>query len=230
MRLRAARPLAVALLGAAALAAALLAGCGRSPGPVRSPLDDRGGVATFAPSVQNYPPPFLPPTETPPPAAPLAPSAPAELESAAAFGIDALSSRMGVSVTRFSVVSIQVASWRDGCLGVTVPGVACPAAPLAGYLVMVRLDTGSQHEVHTSRTGAAAWAPQRTLHATLDANGTDLGLTTAEGTKVRALVGPGTQLVEVTQGALKPGDRIVLGADDLGDGSPLRVAWLARDR
>ncbi len=38
-----------------------------------------------------------------------------------------------------------------------------------------------------------------------------------------------TVFVDLTAATLRVGDRVVLGYDDLLDGSPLRVAWLARD-
>ena len=235
--------LQVHLPGAFALAvllvAGLAAGCRPEATPPRSPFDDRRAQPTVAADVPNFPPPFPPPTLTPDPAAtpavsPAATSAPsagsAAAEAATAAAIDALASRIGVAAARFAVERVEAVQWPDACLGVAVPGLFCAQVVTPGYRVVLRASTGSLHEVHTGRGGAAAWLPQTLRRATVRATGAELILEEAGGAVLRALVGGGAQLVDVTVGALRSGDRVVLGADDLGDGSPLRVVWLARDR
>ena len=222
-----------------AVAAALL-GCRPEAAPARSPFDDRRPAPTAAPNVPNFPPPFAPPTLTPSPTASPSPAAGGptstpragslEAEAAAAAAIDTLASRMGVPAARFALERVDAVQWSDACLGVAVPGVFCAQVITPGYRVVLRANTGSLHEVRTGRGGAAAWSPQTVHRASVREGGAALTLEVAGGAVVRALVGGGTQLLEVTPGALRPGDRVVLGADDLGDGSPLRVAWLARDR
>jgi hypothetical protein len=223
MTLRNRRQWLGAALGAAVIFAA---GCGSEASPVRSPFDDRGPQPTVPAGVPNFPPPFPAPTRptTPPPAT----STPA-VEAIATAAIDMLASRMGVPATRFTVDRVEAVTWPDGCLGISTPGIACTQALVPGYRVVLRASTGSLHEVRTGAGGVTAWAPQATIHATVEQPGATLALIDAGGKKITALVGGGTQLVEVTLGALKAGDEIVIGADDLGDGSPLRVAWLARE-
>ena len=223
MTLRIRRQWLVTALGAAAI---LVAGCGSEASPVRSPLDDRGPQPTVPAGVPNFPPPFPAPTRpaTSPPGTPTP-----DVEAIATAAIDVLASRMGVPATRFTVERVEAVTWPDGCLGVTIPGMACAQVVTPGYRVVLRANSGSLHEVRTGMSGVTAWAPQATIHATVEQPGATLALIDAGGKKITALVGGGTQLVEVTLGALKAGDEIVIGADDLGDGSPLRVVWLARE-
>jgi hypothetical protein len=230
-----------ALLAALEVGAALvLAACGASDTPPRSPFDDGRAAPTVRPGVTSYPPPFAPPSMTPgagiPTAPPGAPASPdrGDPEAATGAAIEVLAQRMNVAATRLARVSVEAVDWPDACLGIAVPGVPCAQVVTPGYRVVLRYDTGSTHEVHTGRGGLAAWAPQQTLRVTVrepEQPSAPLSLTDggAEGRAVRVLLGPGTQRLGVPAGALKAGDRVALGVDDPRDGGPLRAIWIARE-
>lgn len=226
------------LLGAIVLGSGLTAACGQGQTPPRSPFDDRGPAPTAPPGVTSFPPPFAPPTLTPGPSLPVAPpgtpASPATGDPEAATGtaIEALAERMGVSATRLGRVSVVPVDWPDACLGTSLPGLACAQVVTPGYRVVLRFDTGSTHEVRTGRGGAAVWVAQRRLEATVreaERGGAPLALTDAAGRTVTVILAPGTQRLGVPVGGLKAGDRATLGVDDLRDGGPLRVVWVARE-
>lgn len=219
------RLLAMLLVGVVLAGAA---GCTSTPPPARSPFDDRGAAPTAPAGVTSYPPPFPPggnPAGTPPTM-----TSAAAREAAAGAATDALAQRMGVPAPRLRVVSIDAIEWNDRCLGVALPGVTCAQVVTPGYRVQLRADTGSTHLVHVGPGGAIGWVPQSTVHATVQqperANAA-LALTEAGGKTVSVLLGGGTQRIDVPIGSLKAGNRVVLGVDDLLDGGPLRVVWIA---
>lgn len=221
---------------ASLLIALTLTACTPATAPPRSPFDDRGPAPTAPPGVTSFPPPFAPPTLTPtatssPSATPsvtvVTPSGAAE--AAVGVAIEALAGRMAVSAARLSLVSVEAVDWPDGCLGVALPGMMCTQVITPGYRVVLRYDTRSTHEVHTGRGGAVAWKPQSMIHATVqqgEQTNSALSLKKTSGEVVAVLLAPGTQRLGLA-GALKAGDRVVLGVDDVNDGSPLRAAWIA---
>lgn len=232
---------ALVVVGALLLALTVEA-CKTTPStpPPRSPFDDRGPAPTAPPGVTSYPAPFTPPFLTPTPAssATASPSPSATptaspsgaAEAAAGAAIDALAGRMGVSATRLSLVSVEAVDWPDGCLGVSLPGTACAQAIMPGYRVRLRLDTGSLHEVHTGRGGGVAWLAQLSARLTVlssESVGSTVTLTDTAGKVWSVLLTSGTQRLDVPVGSVKTGDRLLLGADDLKDGGPLRAAWIA---
>lgn len=228
-----ARRVALVVVGALLLALTVEA-CTSAPSapPPRSPFDDRGAVPTAPPGVTSYPPPFTPPFLTPTPAASAtaSPSPSAAAEAAAGRAIDALAGRMGVSATRLSVVSVGAVDWPDGCLGVSLPGTLCTEAITPGYRVRLRLDTGSMHEVHAGRGSGSAWLAQSSARLTVrsaESAGGPLMLIDAAGKQWSVLLTSGTQRLDVPVGSLNAGDRVLLGADDLKDGGPLRAVWIA---
>ncbi|MFA7248702.1 MAG: hypothetical protein WC273_03650 [Dehalococcoidia bacterium] len=215
---------------------ALAAGACTSPaGPARSPLDDRGPAPTAPPGVTSFPPPFLPPTltPTPPASATVTPSTAAgDREAATGAAIEALAERMAISATRLTVVRVDAVDWPDGCLGVALPGRACTQVITPGFRVLLRYDTGSTHEMRTGRAGALAWVAQTTMHATVqqpELVGAALRVMDAGGQVRSVLLAPGTERLDIPVGSLRTGDRVVLGVDDVRDGSPLRAVWIARE-
>lgn len=223
------RPRSWPLIAAVALLLAFTAAaCRAEAPPARSPLDDRGPQPTLAPGVATFPPPFLPPAATAP-AATGSPGPGSDEEAVVGAAIAALAERIGLGATRFTLDRVEAVSWPDGCLGVAVPGLLCTQMVTPGYRVVLRFESGSRHEVRSGRAGQFAWAPQATLHAAVEQPGGILVLVDGGGRARQALIGAGTLMVDLTAGVLKAGDRVVLGYDDLLDGSPLRVAWLARD-
>lgn len=246
------RPSRTVRIALAAAITLLLAACDGAPGagggPRRSPFDDGGPAPTAPPGVTSYPPPFTPPLLTPgpapspaggassgtpaaTPAASAGTAGEAAREAAIGAAIQSLAERMAVSATRLAPVRAEAVEWPDACLGVAIPGLFCAQVITPGYRVVLRHDTGSTHEVHTGRAGALAWAPQSTIRATVQqperANGA-LALADEGGRTLAVLLAPGTQRVGLAAGVLVAGDRVVLGVDDLRDGSPLRAAWITR--
>lgn len=217
----------------------LVASCASEARPTRSPFDDRGAVPTVPPGVTSYPPPFAPPSMTPTAPTTGAPSAtvptsPAagDPEAAAGAAIEALANRMAVNATRLSVVNVEPVDWPNGCLGLELPGMTCTQVVTPGYRVTLRYDTTSLHEMRTGRGGASAWVAQTAVRATVreaERASTALAITDASGKTLSVLLAPGTQRLGVPPGALKAGDRITLGVDDLRDGGPFRAVWLARE-
>lgn len=237
------RAVRLALHAATVLALASAVACAPRGTPARSPFDDRGPAPTAPPGVTSFPPSFATPTLTLAPAGPTpaggaggAGGAGDGEEAAAGAAIEALARRMGVVAVRLSVVRVEAVDWPDGCLGAALLGIACTQAVTPGYRVVLRYDTGSTHEMRTGRGGASAWAAQSTYRATVQqaerADGplalTDGG-SSGGGRALSVLITPGTQRIGVAVGSLKAGDRVVFGADDLRDGSPLRAVWIARD-
>lgn len=237
-RERSTGPIRHAATALAGLAFVIAAACTPRGAAVRSPLDDRGPAPTPPPGVTSFPPPFAPPLLTPTPAAsPIAsapPPAAGDGEATTGAAIEALAQRMAVSATRIAVVRVEAVDWPDACLGVALPGIACAQVVTPGYRVVLRYDTGSMHEMRTGRGGALAWVAQSTIRATVSPTGqpperasSALALTDASGRAVAVLLAPGTQRLGVPVGSLRAGDRVVLGVDDLRDGSPLRAVWIA---
>lgn len=215
-----------------------LLGCTSKETPARSPFDDRGGAPTAPPGTTSFPPPFAPPLLTPTPGGsggtsspvPTSPEA-GDRESAIGAAIEALAQRMAVSATRISLVSAERVDWPNGCLGADLLGLACMQVITPGYRVLLRYDTGSTHEMRTGRGGASAWVAQLRIEATVqqpERASSALALTDASGKAISVLLAPGTQRLDAPVGSLKAGDRVILAADDVNDGSPLRAVWIAK--
>lgn len=223
----------------AGVAMLLASGCGDSATPPRSPFDDRGAAPTTPPGVTNFPPPFPPPLLTPtagatgasgtPPAS--SPSA-GDREAATGTAIEALANRMAIAATRITVVSADRMDWPNACLGAELPGASCAQVVTPGYRIVLRYDTGSTHEVRTGGSGGVAWVPQTTVRATVqqpERTNSALAVTGEGGRALSVLLAPGTQRIDLPIGSLKAGDRVIIGVDDVKDGSPLRAVWIAKD-
>ncbi len=204
-------------------------------------MDDRGPVPTVPPGVTSFPPPFAPPLlgpvsggpvlggpMSPPETAPVSPAI-GDPESASGAAIEALAERMAVGATRLRLISVEQVDWPNGCLGADLPGMMCAQAVTPGYRVLLRYDTGSTHEVRTAAS-RAVWIAQSVIHATVrraEGAGGVLLLTEDGGVERSVMLAPGTQRIDLPAGALKAEARVVLGVDDLGDGSSLRAVWIA---
>jgi hypothetical protein len=68
--------------------------------------------------------------------------------------INALVQLKGVSAGEITVVSVEAVEWRDSCLGVSTPGIACLQVITSGYRILLSAG-GAQYEFHTNETGSA---------------------------------------------------------------------------
>jgi ribosomal protein L20A (L18A) len=67
--------------------------------------------------------------------------------------IAALARETGLGADQIRVVSVEAVDWRDGCLEVHTPGVACTLAIVPGYRIILEAG-GQEYEVRTDRSGS----------------------------------------------------------------------------
>src|SRR5512137_1783797 len=123
----------VALISACAVPAAT------QPAPTVVPP-----VATAAPSA-TLTPTTVPPTATLAPTATLPPTEPpptpthipVDLTPAQLAAIRTLASDKNIPVEQIQVVSTEAAEWKDGCLGVVLPGVLCTQGTVPGFRIIL---------------------------------------------------------------------------------------------
>ncbi len=68
-----------------------------------------------------------------------------------------------IPVEQIQVVSTEAAEWKDGCLGVALPGVLCTKGPVPGFRIILSAG-GRQYEYHTNQNGTSVTAADRALH------------------------------------------------------------------
>ncbi len=115
-------------------------------------------------------------------------SAPASsLPPAAAAAQQKLAAQLGVNSEKVTVVSAEPVQWRDGCLGVALPGMMCTQVITPGYRIILSAD-GKQYEYHTNETGSTVLPAVAALPKT--ANKVVVWQQSAGGVCSRVEIGP----------------------------------------
>ncbi len=78
---------------------------------------------------------------------------PVDLSPAQRAAVTALSEKLNVTVDTIKIVSTDVVTWPDGCLGVQKIGVMCTQAEVPGFNIILEAD-GKQYEMHTNVNGS----------------------------------------------------------------------------
>lgn len=212
----------------AALAALLLAACGASEPPPRSPLaeDPRSGDApTAVAGVPSVLPTFPAPGNGP---------AEGDAERLAGLAIEAMAEWMAVPSTTFTDVSVEPVEWPNACLGVERPGFACAEVITPGARITLRTFGGAAtYTVHADLGGRLVWAPLMDAERAVAEVAADAGRIVLEpvagpdeiGTVLAVM--PGSRL-DIALADLKPGDRVhVAVAPPLQpDAGSAPVVWL----
>ena len=207
------------LLAAAALLTLAAAACDSGAPPPTNPLDESRVTATATAGPDG--PAVFPPM--PPSTAPAATAStpggvtgdPAQ-EKAAARAINAIAGWLGLPQAEFSIVLVETVAWRDACLGVARPDVACAQVVTPGERVTVRHRSGRNYTVHLGPREAAAWAPifdsTRVIERVDPASGlvTLRALTGNDEMGTRHRTVPGSAVPGFKE--LKPGDRVRIAA------------------
>ena len=68
--------------------------------------------------------------------------------------LDRLAALLKLTPADLKVVQAESVLWRDGCLGVSTPGMMCAQVITPGYRVVVSAG-GKQYEFHTDQSGSA---------------------------------------------------------------------------
>src|SRR5215203_958540 len=78
---------------------------------------------------------------------------PVDLSPAQRAALTALSEKLNVTVDNIKIVSTEVVTWPNGCLGVQKIGVSCTEAEVPGFNIILEAD-GKQYEIHTNVAGS----------------------------------------------------------------------------
>ena len=78
---------------------------------------------------------------------------PVDLSPAQRAALTALSEKLNVTVDTIKIVSTEVVTWPDGCLGVQKIGVMCTQSEVPGFNIILEAD-GKQYEMHTNVNGS----------------------------------------------------------------------------
>lgn len=227
---------AAALL--ALVASVALVGCDDGAPPPTNPLDESRVTATAAATPTG--PAVFPPTPATaastgtPPASGSGVTGDAAQEKAAARAIEAMAGWLGRPQSEFTIVLVETVAWRDACLDVARPDVACAQVVTPGERVTVRHRSDRSYTVHLGPREAAAWAPIFNSTRTIERVDLASGLVTLRaltgsdelGTRHRTV--PGSIVPEFKD--LKPGDRVRIAAVPWPstDADAAAIVWLVR--
>jgi len=114
----------------------LIAACGPQATPLRS-------------TATPVPPTPAPPTSTAVP--------PADLTPAQVAALSALSESLGLPLAQIKIVQTEAVEWRDSCLDVDLPGLACLQVITSGFRIRLEAN-GLQYEYHTDQDGKSVRA------------------------------------------------------------------------
>ncbi len=89
-----------------------------------------------------------------PPVHPTSNGGSGDLTPAQQAAISSLSSTLNVPVDQISVVSTDVVTWPNGCMGVQRIGVMCTMNQVPGFKIVLEAD-GKQYEFHTNQDGSS---------------------------------------------------------------------------
>lgn len=227
------------------LAAALLvAACGSQDAPPpRSPLDetataaatgsaDAAATATATATAGSS---ATPPSPTPAsaqgdPTPPLG----LALEVFTGTAIELMAEWLGLPATDLSVAEAEALIWRDACLGVDRPGIACPQAePTPGFRIVLRDAFDGLHTIHAAAAAGALWVGASTIGGTITAlEGSAITVAADDGGELTMLAVPGSLIAgpraQIGPGQLEMGRPVRAGYDASPTGGELPVlAWLS---
>jgi len=104
----------------------------------------QGNAFWLAPSIRNIKPAPTPtPTSTPPPA----------WTSALLVARQKIAQDLGTDISNVVMVSVEVAEWKDSCLGVHLPDQVCSEVVIDGFRFVLEA-AGRRYEAHTDDSGS----------------------------------------------------------------------------